>query len=94
MRGLHSVLAPGLSRHITEKQDEPIAQHYQHAKDCKFEVGEKVMAYNLCLKRIFGTIIKQAGPSLNRWNLYRMRLKLIQVCNGNATLTTYEMSLL
>ena len=66
-RGMHSVLAPGLSTHITDKQAEPITQHYQHAKDCKFEVGQKVMVHNLWPtgpKWISGTIIKHAGPLL------------------------------
>jgi len=79
MRGMHLALAPGVSRHITDKQAEPITQHNQHAKDRKFEVGEKVMAHNLWPKWIFGIIIKQAGPSSNRWNLYRMWSKLIKV---------------
>jgi len=58
---LHSVLAPGLSRHITDKQADHIAQQDQHAKGGKFEVGQKVMVRNLWPtgpKWIPGTIIK------------------------------------
>ena len=42
-----------------------IAHHDQHAKDCKFEISQRVMVRNFRSsgpKWIQGTILKQTGP--------------------------------
>ena len=66
-RTLHtrlSLVHPDTEQHVLKKQADQVVQHYQHAKEHQFIVGQQVMVRHLRPgdKWISGVITKQLGP--------------------------------
>ena len=99
VRTRFSLIHPDLAKNVTDKQADQVAQHDQHAKDRKFEVGQNVMVRNLRTtgpKWIPGTIVKQTGPVSyvveveqgQQWKRHVDHLRDVSVVNSPETVQT------
>ena len=64
IRTCFDLLKPKQESQVTEKQSQQKANHEQYARSRQFQVGQSVMARNLCLgpKWVPGVIVQSLGP--------------------------------